>query len=612
MADRLRYQLPARLTTTLRWVFVVLAVASLVFGYVGLHAYILQQKPHPQYSHAPGDLIYFDIELFLVQATPIAAGGPYPFPLAMARFSAPLVSAYTIVEIALALSAHRIHRVRMRRYRGHAVVCGSSRTAAVLAERLRRDRRRVVTIEPGADDRRRADVVIGDPALPARLREAGVERAAVVYSCMDDSHRNVEVAGTIERIRAHTDRPGRADRPGHAGRPGHRSRGRRGPVRVHAMVKDLDLCLALKARHWSTAGGDGPYVDFYNPDELAAQEVVRCDDRLFAHDPPRAAIVGTGAFGRAVLVELGRQWLVRRKHSSASLQVTVIGEQALKEVAAVAARYSFLDEVCLVQTRTGTPAEFLTELSRLDAPRLQRLYLCQEDEGQALGTALDAVAHLSSGLEAIVVRLDRMSGMARAFDHGTGAGALFGGLDGRLRIVDVAQVGGDPAVIGFDLAEALARTSHQRYLLERLAGGERLGSAPAMTPWETLDEDLRAASRALAVDVGRKVAALGGLLVPRTASGQDFAFQHGEIEVLARREHDRWQAERTGRGWRYGPRRDSVAKRHTDLVPWAQLPESARERDREAVRAMPSVLAEVGLAIVRVGPSEFTAEELAG
>ncbi|ACU69455.1 TrkA-N domain protein [Catenulispora acidiphila DSM 44928] len=606
MADRLRYQLPARPTTTLRWVFFVLAVVSLVFGYVGLHAYILQQKPHPQYSHAPGDLIYFDIELFLVQSTPIAAGGPYPFLLAVARFSAPLVSAYTIVEIALGLSAHRIHGVRMRRYRGHAVVCGSSRTATVLAERLRRDRRRVVTIEPGTDDRRRADVVIGDPALPARLREAGVERAAVVYSCLDDSHRNVEVAGTIERIRAHTDRPGRADRPGHVGRPG-----RRGPVRVHAMVKDLDLCLALKARHWSTAGGDGPYVDFYNPDELAAQDVVRSDDRLFTHDPPRVAIAGTGAFGRAVLVELGRQWLVRRKQSSASLQVKVIGEQALKEVAAVAARYSFLDEVCMVQTRTGTPAEFLTELTRLDTPRLHRLYLCQEDEGQALGTALAAVAHLSSALEVIVVRLDRMSGMARAFDHGTGAGALFDGLDGRLRIVDVAQVGGDPAVIGFDLAEALARTSHQRYLLERLASGKPLGSAPAMTPWETLDEDLRAASRALAGDVGRKAAALGGLLVPRSASGQDFAFQPGEIEALARREHDRWQAERTGRGWRYGPRRDPVAKRHPDLNSWAQLPESERERDREVVRAMPSVLAEVGLAIVRVGPSEFTAEELA-
>ena len=578
MADRLRYQLPAGITSALRWAFVVIGVASMVLGYIGIRAYLLR-NPHTDFSHAARDVAYYDLELFLVQSTPLAHGGPYPWPLEIARFSAPCVSVYTVIELAVGASAHRIGRARMQRYRGHAVVCGSSRMATVLTERLRRERRRVVTIEPGTQDRRRADTVIGDPALPARLREAAVNRAAVVYCCLENSDRNVEVAGTIERMRGG---------------------GRRAPTRVHAMVQDLDLCLALKARHWSTAGPNGPYVDFFNPDELAAREVVRVDDLLFAHEVPRVAVVGSGAFGRSVLVELGRQWLVRRPRSATALQVTVLGERAREAVTTTAERYGFLDEVCHIQVRFGSPTEFLAERDRLGAPRLHRMYVCQEDESEALGTALDAAAHLPSALDTIVVRLDRMSGMAHAFDPAAGAGALFDRLGGRLRVVDVADVGCDPSVIGLDLAEVLARTSHQRYLLERMADGAEPGSSAAMTPWETLDEDLRAASRAQAFDMGRKMASLGCLLVPRSAADRGFTYQPGEVELLARREHVRWMAERASRGWRYGPR-DDATKHHPDFIPWSELPEAERERDRDAVRAIPSMLAEVGLAVLRVG-----------
>jgi len=578
MADRLRYQLPAGITSALRWAFVVIGVASMVLGYIGIRAYLLR-NPHTDFSHAARDVAYYDLELFLVQSTPLAHGGPYPWPLEIARFSAPCVSVYTVIELAVGASAQRIGRARMQRYRGHAVVCGSSRMATVLTERLRRERRRVVTIEPGTQDRRRADTVIGDPALPARLREAAVNRAAVVYCCLENSDRNVEVAGTIERMRGG---------------------GRRAPTRVHAMVQDLDLCLALKARHWSTAGPNGPYVDFFNPDELAAREVVRVDDLLFAHEVPRVAVVGSGAFGRSVLVELGRQWLVRRPRSATALQVTVLGERAREAVTTTAERYGFLDEVCHIQVRFGSPTEFLAERDRLGAPRLHRMYVCQEDESEALGTALDAAAHLPSALDTIVVRLDRMSGMAHAFDPAAGAGALFDRLGGRLRVVDVADVGCDPSVIGLDLAEVLARTSHQRYLLERMADGAEPGSSAAMTPWETLDEDLRAASRAQAFDMGRKMASLGCLLVPRSAADRGFIYQPGEVELLARREHVRWMAERASRGWRYGPR-DDATKHHPDFIPWSELPEAERERDRDAVRAIPSMLAEVGLAVLRVG-----------
>lgn len=51
-------------------------------------------------------------------------------------------------------------------------------------------------------------------------------------------------------------------------------------------------------------------------------------------------------------------------------------------------------------------------------------------------------------------------------------------------------------------------------------------------------------------------------------------------EAIAENAHDIWARARMDEGWTYGPKRDDVRKRHPDLVPYAQLPESEKEYDR--------------------------------
>jgi hypothetical protein len=53
------------------------------------------------------------------------------------------------------------------------------------------------------------------------------------------------------------------------------------------------------------------------------------------------------------------------------------------------------------------------------------------------------------------------------------------------------------------------------------------------------------------------------------------------VELLAENAHDTWAQMRIAEGWRYGPCRDDVAQTHPDLVPYAELPDSEREYDRE-------------------------------
>ena len=64
-------------------------------------------------------------------------------------------------------------------------------------------------------------------------------------------------------------------------------------------------------------------------------------------------------------------------------------------------------------------------------------------------------------------------------------------------------------------------------------------------------------------------------------------------ERLAQNAHDVWARQRIAEGWTYGPQRDDTAKKHPDLVPYGELPESEKEYDRSA--AMETLKAIVAL-----------------
>jgi len=53
-------------------------------------------------------------------------------------------------------------------------------------------------------------------------------------------------------------------------------------------------------------------------------------------------------------------------------------------------------------------------------------------------------------------------------------------------------------------------------------------------------------------------------------------------ELLAENAHDNWAKQRMSEGWTYGPNRDDTAKKHPDLIPYKELPESEKGYDRKA------------------------------
>lgn len=582
-----REPLPTRTAAAIRLAFIVLALASIVLGYIGLSHYVQGEEAArilPRGDDASASLLYYDLELFLVQSTPLSLGGPPPWPLQIARFSAPCVALYTLAEIAIALFATRIRHGRLRRARGHAIVCGATRAAESLAERLRANGMQVVVVALGVTAVGRADRnrLAADPRAARSLLAAGAARAAQLYACLDLDEENAEVAGVAERLRL----------------------GSGCPAKIYVLIKDLDLCSSLRARRWSLAETVGQHLDFFNPDELAAQATVRVDEAAFATRTQSAeiAVVGTGAFARSVLVEFARQ-SVARGGTGGPVRALLIGRDSVACACELYGRYSFLADACRIEPRTEPFEEVLARRrGDCEAPPLSRLYLCQDDESEAFKAALGAFSLSQAALVEVVVRLDRMAGLAEGFRPSRDGGVLFDALGGRLRLVDATRVGCAPELIEDDLVEQLARASHQRYWTTQVQAGALPGSTAALVRWEELGEEYKSSNRNQVVDIGRKLADIGCLLSPRRFSDPPFFYQADELELFAELEHERWFTERSQRGWTWGPEHDEAKMLHPDLVAWGDLTEEAREKDRQAVRAGPQILADAGLAVLRGRP----------
>ncbi len=159
--------------------------------------------------------------------------------------------------------------------------------------------------------------------------------------------------------------------------------------------------------------------------------------------------------------------------------------------------------------------------------------------------------------------------------------------------------------------EELAQVVHERYCAESRARGETPASNSALRPWNELPDSLREANRAQVADIPNKLRFLGYEIAP--LHGMDphaLPITDSQLEQLAIREHQRWADDRTRQGWTYAPIRDNARKKHPLLVPWEQLSEPEKEKDRDAVRNVPAILQAAGFRLRKIQPDNPKADSL--
>jgi voltage-gated potassium channel Kch len=558
-----------------RWLIVLgIAAAALVLGYVGLTGYL--SRPQVQgFGRGWADILYYDVQLFVLNAAPAQGAGPFPVALGIARFLAPAATAVATVETVRLLLREQLRRWSSASASKHAVVTGDGPVAVELARKLRAEYRKVVLVSaaPARTEqlrRLRLLEVSGDPTDAGTLRAAGLRRADVLYACAELSTTN---AATALRAREISQAHGR-------------------PLVTFAQVRDAEICTALRARRIGAEDDLRFRLDFFSVEDTAARILLDKNPvTLGGVRPGQVVIVGFGRLGRAVLREIAR----RPEPGGAPLRVRIRGAST-ETVSEFLDLFPVVRRNCSVTCDGDAPPRPSGE----DAAPIEDaalIFVCLPDSDDGLNAGLAAVHSLTAPSGRVVICLNEPSPFGAVL---TGQRALLDDVEGRLTVFHVIEEGCVPGRIREDLADQLARAIHQAYLDNRAARGDSPAGSPSMRPWEELPPDLRQANLAQAADIGTKLGLIDCAVIPEPAVAPDFAFSEAEIELLAEVEHRRWARERQAQGYVYGP--DRQGKQHPDLVDWQYLSDGAKDKDREAISELPAILHHAGFQILRLPP----------
>ncbi|MCD4750460.1 MAG: hypothetical protein K8R59_13905 [Thermoanaerobaculales bacterium] len=131
---------------------------------------------------------------------------------------------------------------------------------------------------------------------------------------------------------------------------------------------------------------------------------------------------------------------------------------------------------------------------------------------------------------------------------------------------------------------------------------EELKTHAHLVSYDELAEEPRAENRANVADIPNKLVLAGYVMTPARGEHSPPTFPDEILERLAEIEHERWVKHKLDREWQFADTTDPSRKLHSGLVPWQELSESEREKDREMVRSIPRILARAGFTIMQAVP----------
>ena len=513
-----------------------------------------------------GDSFHRALQLFVLESGGVAP--PVPWQLEIARVLAPALTVAAAVLAIVELFSERVRALLVRlRARDHVVVAGLGSKGWALVGRLHEAGADVVAVERAAGApaiasarARGIPVVVGDAADPRILAQAAVARARELFVVCGEDGAAADVTAAARRA----------------------VEGMARPLRAFVHLDDLDLLRHLQGQELASGGGSALRTEFFNLADVAARML------LEAHPPRvtegRAAHVvvgGGGALAESIVLHVARERLGR-------LHVTVCGPDAEAERARLLARNPRLAAGVEVHvwelhpSAPGTPPPGVAV-----APPPAAAYLADASDARAvtLALALRGTDLLGDGPVIVAVR-DEEEGVATALGPESGV-AAFGVLT-RAMTSELVRQG---------TTEVLARAKHEQYVRDEHARGGSPEANPSMVPWPELDESLRESNRGFAAGVGEKLRAAGVAVVPAPLADPATAPRLSEerVEELAVAEHERWCRDLIAGGWRHGPGpKDPERRLHPSLVPWGELSEEERDKDREPIRALPEMLARAG------------------
>jgi len=166
------------------------------------------------------------------------------------------------------------------------------------------------------------------------------------------------------------------------------------------------------------------------------------------------------------------------------------------------------------------------------------------------------------------------------------------------------------AEVSKSLLMKIARAVHARYLHEimKQAGGASGTKKSVVTEFEDLPADILQSNIDNAVHMPTRLLSVGYMIRPvrKGYKARVLHLDEAEVETMAKVEHLRWSWDRRLNGWTYGKVKDAREKRHPSLVPYDELSEIEKEKDRGLVRLTPAILRDIRYEAYPVSPERIS------
>jgi hypothetical protein len=554
-----------------RWYFVAaLWVIGLALGYTGYGQYAASSGE----SYTWLDRLFGTVQLIFLE---YSAGPHPPLQLNIARFLLPFLTAQTGLMALAGIFNKEARRLALRFSRGHIILCGDGDLALFAARVLQKGEGRLAWITNHVDQNEIREVVeaggvvtTGSFASKDTREKAAFHKATYLLLFDDDDNKNIENALLADRISAGA---------------------RRNTLQCITHMYDPMLSSLFLEKMLKTEWTPAISHDVINIYEQAAHLVLEKYPvaRISSGETTPFLIIGFGRFGQHLLLETAR--ILAGEAQTRDLNIYILDREANWKCMALKKRYPQLEEVCCIHTHEMdiySPAfqdtkRFLDE----NCPGVKQVYICLDDDLQAMNTALTIYRQMEEDTPQLILRLSQASVVKDLLQYS--------GKIEQISAVPIFDEIGSPAVLLNSSVELLARAFHEHYLGQRLAAG---ADGPAVVSWPELSEEKRESNRNLARYLKRHLGQIGYHLIPQEGlASKPFTFSNDEIDILARKEHERWSAEMRADGWHYGLQANPKKKTNPDLQPWEKLTDAEKQFNRELVRVLPELVASVRLQI---------------
>jgi hypothetical protein len=568
------------------------------------------------------DRVYLSLQLFTFKSGNEFLPLPTPPALNIARFLAPVITMTSLVILVLGVFYRQYQLFALRFFgKAHVIICGMGYVGPVIARNLLARGRKVVIIEKNPESKdlesfreQGAVIITGDASDEYVLGKAQVRKARCLFAVTGDDEVNARIALRAQKIP-------RADGLS--------------PLHCYIHIEDPRLAGLLKLEQLAASYKKEPHqspdnekrkdnspenqsrsssqpgqpirLEFFNIYQIAGYCLIGTSPPFTgmvpAGKPVHILIIGVGRMGESLITHAVQSWKETWfEKTREKIRITFLDRAANEKRAAMALRYPSLEEYCeLAQYQMELQsAEFLSGqfLARVRARgEITAVYVCVADETIGFSTGLTLHHALRNPDIPITVRTTYEEGFSEFFNHLNRNTEEYRNF----RAFPLVSCACCHDIIMRGTHEIIARAIHDAYVLQQEKAGVTPEENQSMVPWSLLPDRLRDANRNQADDIWNKLELIRcGITMLTDWAEPLFTFSAEEVEYLARKEHERWMEHFLGMGYSYGPVKDDMLKTHPSFVPWNELPEGEKEKDRNAIRSLPRILKTVNLKIIRL------------